>query len=358
MTQRSIFVVVPALIPTGPIKGALALCNGLVETMSVTLVYLKPGSGAAAPLHPRVRVVSLAEKLSWRSKRAELVRILREAGGCERVVSISCCLSADFLNAFMRSHATIISHVRGNLPQNYRFDYGWPGLFAAIVHFCILRRFDTVVAISKNMARQLYRFGLRGIKVIGNFVDETALESYPRPHLRLTGATRFLFLATLSPRKRPGLLLRAAHLLKERGIYCHLDMVGEGPMRGTLEEECRRLGIAKRVIFHGHIPEPYNFVQSANYLVLPSQSEGIPRAALEALFFGVPCILREVDGNSEVIVEGINGLLFSKDEELVEVMKDAALSVQNGTAPRGGTLLPPFFRQRENIEKFIALISG
>jgi len=302
-------------------------------------------------------MVSLAEKPNWRAKRAELVRILREAGGRERVVSISFCLSADFLNAFMRKHATIISCPRGNLPRNYSFDYGWPGKIAAFLHFFMLRRFDRIVAISETMRDQLHRFGLRRISVIGNFVDETALESYRYPHLRLTGPTRFLFLASLSARKRPDLLVRAMHLLKLRGIDCHLDMVGDGPLRGTLEEESRQLGIAERVIFHGHLPEPYDFFQSANYLVLPSQSEGIPRAALEALFFGVPCILREVDANNEVIVAGVNGLLFSKDEELVDVMKRAALSVENRTAPRGGNLLPPFFRQIESVEKFIALIS-
>ena len=51
-------------------------------------------------------------------------------------------------------------------------------------------------------------------------------------------------------------------------------------------------------------------------MVLPSFSEGVSRSALEALFLGVPCVLRDVDGASELIHDGINGYLFNENSEL------------------------------------------
>ena len=142
------------------------------------------------------------------------------------------------------------------------------------------------------------------------------------------------------------------HSLEKKGIDCHLDILGDGPLRQKLFEKVKTLGISNRVKFHGHISEPYKMLQSADYLVIPSQSEGISRAVLEALFFGIPCILRNVDANYGIIIPGVNGFLFQKDEELVNVLENAALSVQNGSAPRGENLLRLSFA-RWNVSKNI-----
>jgi glycosyltransferase involved in cell wall biosynthesis len=59
--------------------------------------------------------------------------------------------------------------------------------------------------------------------------------------------------------------------------------------------------------------------------VLPSLSEGAPRAALEALFLGVPCVLRNVDGNACLVSSGVNGVLFQTDDQLLEAIKGAVV---------------------------------
>jgi len=258
----------------------------------------------------------------------------------------------------MKNHATIISSIRGNLPINYRIEYGLPGMLAALLQFCILRRFDSVVAMSNRMVEQLRNFGLKRIHLIGNFLDEKALEPYRCKIDRVNDNIRFLFLARLSAIKRPELLILAIRSLRKLKLNCHLDLIGDGPLQQSLVEEVNKYNISDRVTFHGYLPEPFKVLQSADYLVIPSQSEGISRAALEALFFGIPCILRDVDTNNGTINPGINGFLFRKDEDLIDVLRRAVLSVQNGTAPRGGNLLPKFFRQDECIKKFEVLING
>ena len=93
-------------------------------------------------------------------------------------------------------------------------------------------------------------------------------------------------------------------------------------------------------------------------LVLPSASEGISRAALEALYLGVPCVLRDVDGNRELIRPGHNGALFKKNEELASAIL-AALAISNRTLGQTReSLLPEIFRQEYAASKYIRLMEN
>ena len=61
-------------------------------------------------------------------------------------------------------------------------------------------------------------------------------------------------------------------------------------------------------------------MKNANIFVLPSLSEGISRASLESLFIGLPCVLRDIDSNSDLIKSNINGFLFKRDNELYSTL--------------------------------------
>ncbi len=104
------------------------------RSRSVALVSLKPGTGVDARLEPAVRVIELHRSGGWLARIAAYRRLLREAGGRQHVASISYCLSADLVNLLCRREALLCSSVRGNLPRNYRFDYGPAGLPAAWTH--------------------------------------------------------------------------------------------------------------------------------------------------------------------------------------------------------------------------------
>lgn len=351
MTPEQFFIIVPSLLPTGPVKGAIALCNGLAGKLPVTLTVLKTKEGAGLYIRPEIRLLSLAHLTGWKQKRDALSAELEAAGGRSRVACVSFCLSADGMNFFMRRHALIAASVRGNLPMNYRFDYGPGGLIAAWLHLLALHRFDRVLAMSEAMASQLRRFGLTRLVVIGNFIDEGALEQYRVSRDRRDHRVRFLFLASLSRRKRPELILDAANELNARGFEFHIELAGSGPLEQKLREQIERDGLALRVTLHGQLTYPFALLQRSDYLVLPSESEGISRAGLEALFFGVPCILRDVDANRELITRGYNGQLFRKDSDLAGVMVRAIDEVDSYRPRRN--LLPPLFRQQSNVERYL-----
>ena len=353
--MRSIFILIPSLSPAGPVKGAIALANGMADIREVKLVSVKPGPGANALLDPRVKQLSLAHVSGgWAGKLRAYQRLLIAAGGREHVASISMCFSADLLNRFCHAQAFTCASVRGNLQENYRYDYGVSGVALAFLHMQILRGFDRVTALSLAMATQLARQLGRTPEVIGNFVDEVALE--PHRQVQPSGSgLKLVFVGNLSRRKQPDLAVQALGVL---GPHTRLDVIGDGPLRGELEHLVRRLGLGEQIVFHRYLADPLPWVAKADVFVLPSFSEGIARAALEALHLGVPCVLRDVDGNRELIRPRHNGALFTRNEDLPEAVRAAAAIAVKPTGRSRESLLPDAFRQKSAVDKYLHMVES
>ena len=354
--RRKVFIIVPSLTPTGPVKGAIALANSLSTCREVTLVSVKIGSGPSALIDSQIRQICLAEFSSSFFGRVKKYRdLLAESGGRKAVASISMCFSADFVNLCCRRYTFICSSVRGNLVNIYKMDYGRVGLPVAILHLIALTGFDRVVAMSSAMAKQIKFFSRKMPSVVGNFVDEVQLNKYRK---KLSGnksnASRFVFVGSISSRKKPLLLVQTVKRFHDEGVDIHLDLIGDGPLMRDVTDEISRLNLHDAVTIHGQLSNPYPVISKADVFVLPSLSEGTSRASLEALFIGLPCVLRKIDGNSELIEDGRNGILFEKDSDLYLAMLSALKLVDFHTGD--AEFLPPFFRQEGSSHKYLKLI--
>jgi glycosyltransferase involved in cell wall biosynthesis len=78
-------------------------------------------------------------------------------------------------------------------------------------------------------------------------------------------------------------------------------------------------------------------------------------APLEALYLGVPCVLRAVDGNAELIREGTNGTLFRENTSLAAAMAATAAWSRALTGKRE-SLLPDAYRQGSAVSSYLALL--
>lgn len=342
--RRGLFVLVPSLTPDGPVKGAIALANALADDHEVTLASLRRGPGAEASVSPRVRQRCLADHAQGPVAAVRLYRQwLADAGGRSEVASLSLCFSADLVNSFCRRQALTCSSVRGNLFVNYRMDYGLRGSALAALHLSMLRRFDRVVAMTPEMAIQVRRFSGRAPAVIGNFLDEAPLESR-RCAARPAGPPRLVFVGSLSSRKQPGLLVEALAARRARGAEATLDLIGDGPLRPAMAALVDRLGLGTAVRLHGFLADPAPVVAAADVFVLPSMSEGVSRAALEAMHLGLPCVMRNADGNGALVRSGVNGELFTVDAELPAAI-DRAIDLASGLAWPRASQLPATMRQ-------------
>jgi len=99
-------------------------------------------------------------------------------------------------------------------------------------------------------------------------------------------------------------LIDAVSLCVKGGLDIRLVVVGDGRYRPYLEARCRKRGIEDRTHFLGQLPagEPvYAQLDRADLFVLASRQEGLPRAMLEAMARGLPCIGTTVGGIPELL---------------------------------------------------------
>jgi len=354
MNIKKVFIIVPSPSDHSPVKGAAALANSLSQFVSVTFVTLKCGRSDFDLLNNSIATVSLAEH-SWSNKLKYLRQLLKEAGHPKNIATISSSFSADFINSFCNKYATTCASVRGNNPKNYLDTYGFVGILLAYVHLKRLKKVKHVVSMTHSMAEQVERYIGRSTPVIGNFIDEARIIKYQKNKV-ISKTVRFIFTGNFIERKKPLLLINAMEVLHLQGISFVLDMFGDGPLLHEAKQMVRRLDLESYVVFHGHVNEPYQYISKADILILPSLSEGVPRSVLEALCLGVPCILRDVDGNRELVQSGVNGEVFSSDTELPNLILQVVKQSKDGVF-YNKNLIPDIFRQSSCTISYLKLIS-
>ena len=133
-----------------------------------------------------------------------------------------------------------------------------------------------------------------------------------RERLGLTSGPLLMYLGTLSPRKQPGMLARAAAALARPDVqlvFAGNDMGEERAVRRLV----RRLGLEPRTRFTGLLtgPSRYAALAAADVVVYPSYGEVFGLVPLEALQAGTPVIVSNDSGCGEIVSEIGGGLLVA-----------------------------------------------
>ena len=118
--------------------------------------------------------------------------------------------------------------------------------------------------------------------------------------------------------------LNAVPAVKEECPDVKVLIVGDGTLRGALEEEARQLGIADNVIFTGERRDVPRLYKLMDVKVISSIYEGTTLTVFEAMATGTPVVATTVDGVEEVIEDGATGMLVPPKDaaSIVEVVTD------------------------------------
>lgn len=178
---------------------------------------------------------------------------------------------------------------------------------------------DQVIAVSNTVAHTLYErprwLPSRRINVIHNGIDIEALHRMAQKsrvsraalkldeHQVVIGSVgRFI------PRKNYLLLLESFAEICFAYPRTQLLLIGFGPLEYELKQYAHQRGMSDRVIFILEQPAS-GYYPLFDIFVLPSLQEGLSIALLEAMSFGLPCIVSHNNTEHEVIRSGQNGML-------------------------------------------------
>jgi glycosyltransferase involved in cell wall biosynthesis len=136
-------------------------------------------------------------------------------------------------------------------------------------------------------------------------LHDSAFVSTPRPSRPLRGRPTLITIGSLEHHhKAPDVLIDAVGTCVREGLDLSLLVVGDGRHRPALEARARALGLKDRIQFLGELPagEPVRTeLDRSDLFVLPSRHEGLPRAVIEAMARGLPCIASTVGGIPELL---------------------------------------------------------
>jgi glycosyltransferase involved in cell wall biosynthesis len=148
------------------------------------------------------------------------------------------------------------------------------------------------------------------------------------------------FVGRLWRQKRVVDLLIAFDVLRLAEMNVYLAIAGEGPEAASLRERARDLKIEDHVRFLGHVAAPAALYERIDLLALPSDFEGMPNVALEAMQAGKPVVASRIAGMDETVLDGETGVLvaprmpFELAQAMRRLLLDPELRRRMGEAGR------------------------
>lgn len=197
-----------------------------------------------------------------------------------------------------------------------------------------LKQFDHVVFCSDNVRRQvkeLYAVDLKSTSVFYNVIHPDEIRALANEKLNNIPEFKedlFTFISVGRVKNGKGypLLFDIHKSLIEENIHHRILLIGDGDKFEELKEKAQKFNLETTFVLLGNQNNPFPFFKLADAFILPTQSEAYPLSVKEALVFGLPALVTDVGGVSEIIKNGKDGILMKYDFETIkEIMKKIIL---------------------------------
>lgn len=232
---------------------------------------------------------------------------------------------------------------------------------------------DQIIAVSREIRDELLitksRYAGRVRLLYNPVIDERLFEKAALPlpaELQSKIANRFLIVSVgrLHAQKGHDLLIEAFHRAGVGERACLL-IIGEGPARGALESQVRKLGITGRVSLPGNAGNPYPYMRLAHCVAFASRYEGMPTTLIEALALNGNVIASDCPtGPREIIEKFGRGTLFQSGnvEELARLLRarvEAGIPVTTEQSAREPeSRIPPEFEVQAAAAAYEKMLGG
>lgn len=213
----------------------------------------------------------------------------------------------------------------------YHQPYKW---FWKVLRYALYRHADVVTANTHMALTYMKCFVPAGkLAYIHNPIPLPELLAQPSTSKSILNVGR------LVPLKSQILIVEALAITGVKDWV--INILGDGSEEKRLASAAIRLAVENQLILHGFVTQTADFYLSAGIFVLPSVYEGMPNALLEAMSYGLPCVVSDsLPGALEHIEHGVTGLVFRSGdatdlaEKLLLLIRSAKLRNELGWAAR------------------------
>lgn len=212
------------------------------------------------------------------------------------------------------------------------------------------RRADAIISLTDQITEELLGAGFarERMVLVPNGVDAARFAPISpeqraalRKQLGLPLERPIAFFAgRFEAQKAVDVLLGAWQQVQAQHPEALLLLAGDGSLRGALEQLSRDLEITETVRFLGYTEQMLAYYQASDVFVLPSWSEGMSNALLEAMACGLAPVATAIPGNTDVVTHERDGLLVKAGdrhalaEALTRLLSDPSLRQQIATGAR------------------------
>lgn len=230
-------------------------------------------------------------------------------------------------------------YLHSEMESEYRTRF--PSLAAV---FSIMRDFDALVSVSPFAMRRnresISRHGVDPSRFVAcanviqpeDIARKAALPLDDDIARFLEGGPTFLCLGRLSPEKGHAKLFEAFARVQELRPDARLLVVGDGPLRQSLERKVEALGLGRSILLAGPRSNPFPALRACQCLVMSSDHEGQPMVLLEAMTLGKPVIAVDIDGTRGLLAPNGYGMLV---ENSVQGLVKGFVDVLEGNSAAG-----------------------
>jgi len=186
--------------------------------------------------------------------------------------------------------------------------------------------------VQKSISRE-YGLSCNKIPMIYNGIDLN--QCFLKSDYSTNGIFQFVHVGRFSYQKNHMMMIQAMNILKEKGINCHMNFVGDGELMNDCKKTVGDLGLNRNITFWGIQDDVHSILYASDCFVLPSRYEGMPVSLIEAMGTGLPVIVTNVGGMPDMIENDISGLIVDSSvseltNAMIKIINDVSYREQLG----------------------------
>lgn len=194
-----------------------------------------------------------------------------------------------------------------------------------------------IICVSEYDRRIALKLGVAAGRLV---TIRNGIPFLPEPEARSSARGRTFtvaMVARFAKQKRQDILVRALAGIGD----IQVRFVGDGPLEGDVKALAAKLGLGSKAVFLGWRDDIEGILAGVDAFCLVSDYEGLPLTILEAMRSGLPCVVNDVSGCGEAVVDGETGYLVPRGDvatlaaRLKRLCEDPESALRMGRAGRG-----------------------